>query len=130
MGGRCGQWVELVDGGGRDGWWVVAAGGELAPPHLRVGIVLCVQVGYVIHSPRTGEIIDFGGSEEVIALGHKCLTARRAKDVLARRSGEVALLLAGAETSLQGLNQRTSLAEQASEGGAIAITGVVQFVPM
>ncbi|KAL3919001.1 MAG: hypothetical protein SGPRY_005792 [Prymnesium sp.] len=83
------------------------------------------SVGYVIHSPRTGEIIDFGGSEEVIALGHKCLTARRAKDVLARRSGEVALLLAGAETSLQGLNQRTSLAEQASEGGAIAITGVV-----
>ena len=35
------------------------------------------NVGYLVLSPRTGEILAFGGSREVDELGKKCVVASR-----------------------------------------------------
>ena len=70
------------------------------------------NVGYLVLSPRTGEILAFGGSPEVNELGKKNVVARKTKQQHARRSEEVSLLLAHVTSCINGLMQQTNVAEQ------------------
>ena len=69
------------------------------------------NVGYLVLSPRTGEILAFGGSPEVNELGKKCMVARKTKQQHQRRCEEVALLLAHVTSCINGIMQQTNIAE-------------------
>ncbi|KAL1524697.1 hypothetical protein AB1Y20_019582 [Prymnesium parvum] len=69
------------------------------------------NVGYLILSPRTGDILAYGGTPEVNELGKKCMAANKQKQTHLRRCEASTLLLAQVASCINGLFQLTSVGE-------------------